>query len=393
MKKVFAVLVVAFVFCAFSIPLLNTVYAEKIISPSANYVVYNEDGTFLFERSEVTVGDEYIDKELNEYRVYSIDEENKIGKAYFVKSYKKPSLKNDTTKNANIGADGRAMSSETISPFFNIGMYLTHNDESYISGDGVSSIYGAGGIHDVARALKQAIISNNINVELDETLHIPHDTSAYTRSGVTARSLYADCVDALFDIHRDATSRSFYVTNVDGEDRCKIRIVVGKANANYADNKNFAIYLFAVADELGYDWLFNDIYMASGHYNQGITEHALLFEMGSHLVEKSLVISSIEPLAEVIVQALYSEYQNQEPETEEPEPTDPTTGETENNTDVDPDTNQELDTNVDENDGSTLTNDQTINSYEGGNISVWVIIAFLLIMGGLIFYLCKNQKK
>lgn len=393
MKKVFAFLVVAVVFCAFSIPLLNTVYAEEIISPSANYVVYDDEGNFLFERSEVALGDEYIDKDLNEYRVYSIDEENKIGKAYFVKSYKKPSLKNNTLNNANMGADGRAMSSETVSPFFNIGMYLTHNDESYISGDGVSSIYGAGGVHDVARALEQAIIIKNISVDLNETLHIPHDTSAYTRSGVTARSLYAGCVDALFDIHRDATSRSFYVTNVNGEDRCKVRIVVGKANANYQYNKNWAIYLFAVADDLGYDWLFNDIYMASGHYNQGITEHALLFEMGSHLVEKSLVLNSVEPLAEVILQSLYADYQNEKPETEEPEPVDPITGDTESDVDVDPDTNQDTNLDNDENNTSSLTNDQTINSYDSGNISLWVVIVFLLTIGGLVVYLYKNLKK
>ena len=54
------------------------------------------------------------------------------------------------------------------------------------------------------------------------------------------------------------------------------------------------------------DWLFLDIYYGSGHYNQGLYSKALLFEMGSHLVEKSLVLETVPELAKVINTALFN---------------------------------------------------------------------------------------
>lgn len=110
--------------------------------------------------------------------------------------------------------------------------------------------------------------------------------------------------NAIFDIHRDGASRSTYVKSYNGNEVCKIRMVVGKGNSSYSNNQEFALYLMSVAQEI-YPWLFLDIYFGSGHYNQGLSSKAMLFEMGSHLVEKSLVLKSVEPLAEVISIALF----------------------------------------------------------------------------------------
>ena len=41
---------------------------------------------------------------------------------------------------------------------------MTHNDESYLIGDGTDSVYGEGGIHDVAKELKNALNSYGIDV-------------------------------------------------------------------------------------------------------------------------------------------------------------------------------------------------------------------------------------
>ena len=66
-----------------------------------------------------------------------------------------------------------------------------------------------------------------------------------------------------------------------------------------------------VAEEL-YPWLIKDIYYATGHYNQALSNKSLLFEMGSHLVEKNLVLESVAPLADVINTTVFGTTVNEE---------------------------------------------------------------------------------
>ncbi|MGN1227508.1 MAG: stage II sporulation protein P, partial [Christensenellales bacterium] len=268
------------------------------------YVIYDENGDYLFERYNVVVGDEYIDKNMNCYEVFFIDESTKTGKAKYIKTYKIPKLKEK--KASSVSASNSALVRGTI------GLYMSHNDESYVSGDGYDSIYGKGGIHDIAKSLASSLGSKSIDVVLDETLHLPHDSYAYTRSNVTAKRLLNNYnLDGLFDVHRDGTSRGFYITKVDGVEHCMVRMVIGKANSNYETNKGFALYLMSVA-EIYCPWLFVDIYMASGHYNQALKDNMVLFEMGSHLVEKDLVLETVPRLAEVVSVALFGEFEEVE---------------------------------------------------------------------------------
>lgn len=300
---------VLFIISAFSVD-TGVVYADN--NNNVIYTIYKPNGDYLFERANVKVGDEYIDKYLNSYEVYEIDESTKTGKAKFVKSYKKPSI---SIKERGSGYMGSYRGT--------IALYMTHNDESYISGDGVDSVYGAGGIHDVAKKLRSELQNRNIEVMLDESLHIPHDTLAYSRSNVTAKGLLKNNPSGIFDIHRDGTSRSFYVTNAMGEERCMVRIVIGKSNPNMVKNKEFALYLMSIADEL-YPWLFVDLYIGNGHYNQALKDNALLFEMGSHLVEKDLVMKSVPALANVLDVALFGDVEIEEPSEENTQPNDTT---------------------------------------------------------------------
>lgn len=258
------------------------------------FVVYTESGEYLFEKSDVQLNDNYINKNFEMFEIYEIDKENKTAKAKFVKNLKKP----------NVNINKIAKLSEI--PNKKICLYLTHNDESYVPTDGYDSIYGAGGVHDVAKALKESLENMGISVQIDETLHIPHDTSAYSRSGVTAKNLLNNySPDAMFDVHRDGVARKYYATEVNGEERSKVRIVVGQANPKKEQNLEFAMYLMSVAEEK-YPWLFSDIYFASGHYNQALSNKVLLFEMGTYLIEKDLVLKSTDPLADVINTALYN---------------------------------------------------------------------------------------
>lgn len=270
----------------------QTIDNEQIVSNEVIFNIYDEENNKILERYSVEIGDKIIDKNFNEFEIYSIYENNAY--ARFTKSYQKPNvIKNQNTK----------ISSEFVSK--KIGLYMSHNDESYETGDGYNSIYGAGGIHDVAKKLTNELTKCGIQTYLDETLHIPHDSYAYSRSKVTANKLLQQDLDAIFDIHRDGASRKTYVKTIDNKERCKVRIVVGQTNPNKETNLKFAMDLMSVADQVC-PWLFLDIYYAKGHYNQNLKNTSLLFEMGSHLVEKDLVLETVPYLAKVINTTLYN---------------------------------------------------------------------------------------
>jgi len=298
-KILFVVLLILITFNCFNYTNFSYANTETNIDEK-KYVIYDELGNYLFEKIDVKESDTYISYDFKKYEIISVDEDKLVGIAKFIKLIEKPNVnKNDFIKiNNNVNKK--------------IGMYLTHNDESYVPTDNTESIYGKGGIHDVANILKKELSKYGITVYLDETLHIPHDTSAYSRSKKTAQKLLNNYdLDAIFDIHRDGASRSYYVKNVNGKERCRIRMVVGKSNPNREVTEQFAVYLMSIGQEL-YPWLFSDIYIGAGHYNQNLNNQAMLFEMGSHLVEKELVMESVVPLAEVINTALYGSTVNTE---------------------------------------------------------------------------------
>ena len=259
-----------------------------------NFLVYDEYGKIIFERSQIEIGDIIINSSFDKYEIVEIDFYTRTAKAKFLGKVNKPQIvKEGNTFLSNNGIEKK------------IGLYMTHNDESYVIGDGVSSINGAGGIHDIAKKLSTEFSKLGITVDLREDIHNPHNSSAYSRSNATAKSLLDAGNDAIFDIHRDGVASSVYVKKIDGIERCKVRIVVGQANPNKEVNLQFATYLFAVAEEYC-PWLFLDIYYAKGHYNQALSSKALLFEMGTYLAEKDLVASTVPYLANVVNTTLYS---------------------------------------------------------------------------------------
>jgi len=295
LKKLSFILIVAIIISQLLTSTKSIIFADEFISNSdvQIYKIYDDDLNLLFEREDPLIGDNYLSKDYKFYEIVYLDNENKSGIAKYLRDVTPPKISKSLLPTP-IKVEDRV-----------ICMYMTHNDESYVPTDGVDSIYGNGGIKDVALAFKDELEKYFIDVHFDDTLHIPHDSKAYTRSSVTAKKLYENYKpDAIFDIHRDGTSRSFYVTKVDGKERGRVRMVIGKANPNMELNEEFALYLMAVGNEL-YPWLFTDIYYAKGHYNQEIDGKAILFEMGSHLCEKELEIESMKELAEVVTTALY----------------------------------------------------------------------------------------
>lgn len=263
------------------------------------YTIYdkNDSSKVLFMKGDnVNVDDEYISSDNRLYIIESVDESNKTGVASFKEDIKMPVY--NVKRNEELSSASASVTNKKI------GIYHTHNDECYNVDDGTDSIYGKGGIHDVGKTLKNNLESLGITVYYNEDLHLPHDSGAYTRSQSTASNLLRNGLDAIFDVHRDATPKSEYITTVNGEKMSKVRMVIGSANVRSAINKEFALNIKAYADEV-YPGLIKDIYIGRGNYNQQLSERALLFEMGTNLIEKDLVKKSTLPLAKTIDVVLY----------------------------------------------------------------------------------------
>lgn len=263
------------------------------------YTIYdkNDSSKVLFMKGDnVNVDDEYISSDNRLYIIESVDESNKTGVASFKEDIKMPVY--NVKRNEELSSASASVTNKKI------GLYHTHNDECYNVDDGTDSIYGKGGIHDVGKTLKNNLESLGITVYYNEDLHLPHDSGAYTRSQSTASNLLRNGLDAIFDVHRDATPKSEYITTVNGEKMSKVRMVIGSANVKSAINKEFALNIKAYADEV-YPGLIKDIYIGRGNYNQQLSERSLLFEMGTNLIEKDLVKKSTLPLAKTIDVVLY----------------------------------------------------------------------------------------
>ncbi len=298
----FLIYFLTFVFTiAFVLPSLakSSTVTLAFSNTETNYTVFTQDDDFLCELTNVEVGDVYISKSFKQYQIYLVDEISKTAKAKFLKQIDKPNI----TKKGNQSID------TTVNK--KIALYLTHNAESYLIGDGTDSIYGKGGVHDIAKQLAFELKQKGVSANLSETLHLPHDTLAYARSKKTAEKLLLGKPDAIFDIHRDGASRRTYAKVKDGKEHSTVRIVVGQANPNQQKNLTFAMWLMAVAETM-HPWLFLDIYFAKGHYNQNLYEKSLLFEMGTHTIEKDLVMQTVKPLASVIYTTLYNTTVNSE---------------------------------------------------------------------------------
>lgn len=300
MKKIFTgvllgVLAVLAVGC-FSFP---TAFVSAADTAKSYYTIYSDESkkTVLFLKGDdIAVGDEYLSGDNKLYEIVSVDEKTKEGIAKFIRDEKLPKY-NVTRKNSAVKT-AKALSKKKV------GIYHTHNDESYYTPDGVDSVYGKGGIHDVGKALSEAFGKLGVETVYREDLHLPHNSGAYTRSQVTASALLDSGVDAIFDVHRDSTKRSEYLIKLDGKELSSVRLVIGKSSANYEENKKFAYSIKSYADKI-FPGLIKDIYTGKGNYNQQLSSKAMLLEFGCENIEKDYAIRATEYVAKVLDVVLY----------------------------------------------------------------------------------------
>lgn len=183
-----------------------------------------------------------------------------------------------------------------------IGIYHTHNAESYVPTSGTDS-KEYGDIHRVGQALKDTFEKMGYRVIWKDDSHLPHDGGAYLRSRRTAAEISRERPVTMLDVHRDAIPRrEEYLATVDGERMSQIRLVVGRQNQNRQVNLEYAKRIKAIADER-YPGLVKGIFHARGNYNQDLGPRMILLEFGTHVTSLEDALRSVDPIAEVIAAA------------------------------------------------------------------------------------------
>lgn len=294
----FSLAIVLYIACS------AAVYAED--AEDSLSVVVDEAGSPVFTFYGVLhEGDEYIAQDNTLYRITSAGNGTAIAEKIGLESMPDVSWLDTGAAQAVFAQTSVAASSSDTDNRKLIAMYVTHSDESYIPSDGTESIEGQGGIYDVAREFRDALQAQGIDVILDESTHLPHDSGAYRRSRQTAERLLQKQPDAIIDIHRDGIpDQSEYTCTIDGENASQVRLLVGKSNQNSSVNREFAKQIKAVADKK-YPGLIKDIFIGKGNYNQDLSPNAILLEFGTHTISKERVLNSTDLMAQVVSTALY----------------------------------------------------------------------------------------
>ena len=238
-----------------------TLYCACAVNASADdqtdeetlHVAVDNSGAYLFSITGViSEGDEYITGDNVLYRIATVNNGNAIAEKIGEEAMPDVSWLDVGEAQAVFAADGSLPTASTNQGDSKklIAMYVTHSDESYIPSDGTQSINGQGGIYDVAREFRDALQTQGIDVILDESTHLPHDSGAYRRSRQTAERLLQKHPDAIIDIHRDGIpDESEYARTINGEKASRVRLLVGRSNQNSSVNREFAKQLKAVADK------------------------------------------------------------------------------------------------------------------------------------------------
>lgn len=282
--------------------------ADDQVDAEALHVAVDGSGAYLFSiHGVLSEGDEYIAGDNVLYRIATVNSGNAIAEKIGEEPMPDVSWLDVGEAQAVFASDEttQAVSAKANADKRLIALYVTHSDESYIPSDGSQSINGQGGIYDVAREFRDALQKLGVDVILDESTHLPHDSGAYRRSRQTAERLLQKQPDAIIDIHRDGIpDESEYARTINGEEASRVRLLVGRSNQNSSVNREFAKQLKAVADKQ-YPGLVKDIFIGKGNYNQDLAPHAILLEFGTHTISKERVLNSTDMMAQVMSTALY----------------------------------------------------------------------------------------
>ncbi len=188
-----------------------------------------------------------------------------------------------------------------------IGIYHTHNSESYAGNGGVERREGENGdVVTIGETLKRSLDKQGIgsihSLQIHDAINF---MKAYGESVKTAQKLLQNnsSMRLLLDIHRDGlppgVNKSIALVN--GKQVSKVLIVLGKKNPHWQKNEEIAKQIMALGEKK-YPGLFKmEInYAADARYNQHLANGALLLEFGSQLNTLAEANGAAEAVAEIL---------------------------------------------------------------------------------------------
>lgn len=266
------------------------------------YTLWDEEGNCLMRTARIIrVGNQYHTSDNKLYEVHTI--EGHTAYARFVKDVILGVQPTAHPLGISSGWEAQPVQQQDNRK---IAIYHTHGDESYVPSDGTESIDEGGGIIRVGMAFAEALKEMDVQVLQSKETHYPHDAGAYNRSRRTAVELLGENPDALFDVHRDAVPPEEYEAQVDGEQVTQIQFVVGQQNQNMGTIQQYAEELKRITDEK-HPNLVKGIFYASGNYNQDLSPHSLLIEVGTHENPREQAEEAVTLFADATTTYLYGE--------------------------------------------------------------------------------------
>lgn len=265
-----------------------------------------QDNIITMTGRELDPGDTYIASDNRLYEV--VETKGDIVLVKYVETVELPEI----TEELLSAQVGKASGNQGV-----VGIYHTHNAESYVPTSGTESKdNGDGDVLEVGKVLANAMEKLGVTVYWSDNSHLPHDGQAYVRSRRTALELIRHNPDTLIDVHRDATPPEVYETEIEGVPTTKVRIVVGRQNQNRGANLEYAKRIKAVADKF-FPGIIEGIFDARGNYNQDLGPKMILLEFGAHTNSLDQAEQAAEFFAKVIPAAAGLTSSSQKPAQEQ----------------------------------------------------------------------------
>lgn len=191
-----------------------------------------------------------------------------------------------------------------------VGIYHTHNSESYSGNGGTEHRFGENAdIVTVGGTLKKALEQKGIGAAHSLQIHDNFEyMKAYSYSVNTATQMIEDYpnMKILIDVHRDGLPPGVQkrTITVNGRTISNVLVVIGKKNPNWEKNEALAKELMAIG-ETKYPGLFAPIlYASDARYNQHLSKGGLLIEFGSQLNTLDEANGAAEAVAEILAEWL-----------------------------------------------------------------------------------------
>ncbi|WP_027725611.1 stage II sporulation protein P [Tuberibacillus calidus] len=203
-------------------------------------------------------------------------------------------------------------------------IYSTHSWESYLplvgkSGAGDANLATSNNansnIYVVDNMLKDALGTNGVAAVVNNTniTNILHEKNwntnkAYSASRPLVQAAIASKNDyqLFIDIHRDSSRKPNTTTTIHGKSYARVAFVIGKENPHSGKNETIAKKLFKQLDEkypgIGRGVIEKSWAEGNGIYNQDLSPHVILIEVGGVDNTMEELQRTVKALAEIIAE-------------------------------------------------------------------------------------------